>query len=76
LYFIDNKQHHVPHIHVRYQKQEAAVSIPDGTVLQGAIPPGKMRLVLAWMEIHKEELLADWDLAIHGQQPYKIEPLR
>jgi hypothetical protein len=35
-----------------------------------------MRLVTAWVEIHREELMADWDLAVSGQQPYKIEPLR
>jgi len=35
-----------------------------------------MKFVQAWMEIHRDELLADWDLAISGQQPYKIEPLR
>lgn len=29
--------------------------------------PGKMRLLLAWMAIHEDELMADWDLAVHGQ---------
>jgi hypothetical protein len=76
LYFVDNRQHKKPHIHVRYQDEEAVVSIPDGEVLNGQIPPAKMRLVLAWIEIHKDELMADWDLAVSGQQPYKIEPLR
>lgn len=52
------------------------ISIPDGEVLEGTVPPGRMRLVLAWMEIHKDELLADWQLAESGQQPFKIEPLR
>jgi len=76
LYFVDNKRHQTPHIHVKYQDAEAVVSIPDGGVLEGQIPPNKMRLVLAWVEIHKDDLIADWDLAVHGQQPYKIEPLR
>jgi hypothetical protein len=31
---------------------------------------------MAWMEIHKDELIADWELAIAGEQPYKIEPLK
>jgi hypothetical protein len=35
-----------------------------------------MRLVQAWIEIHKEDLLANWKLAVEGQQPFKIEPLR
>ncbi len=45
-------------------------------MLEGELPPAKMRLLLAWVEIHKDELLADWELAVSGQQPYKIEPLR
>ena len=76
LYFVDNKQHNMPHIHVKYQDDEAVVSIPDGEVLEGQIPRNKIRLAQAWIEIHKDELMADWDLAVHGQQPYKIEPLR
>jgi hypothetical protein len=76
LYFIDNKQHHQPHIHARYQTAEAVVTIPSGKVLEGRLPPGKMRLLLAWIEIHKDELMADWELAVNGQHPYKIEPLR
>jgi hypothetical protein len=76
LYFVDDKQHHRPHIHAKYQEHEAVVSIPDGKVLEGRLPAAKMRLLLAWVEIHKDELLADWQLAVSGQQPYKIEPLR
>lgn len=76
LYFVDNRQHHQPHIHVKYQDDEAVVSIPEGELLDGQFPPAKMRLVVAWIEIHKEELMADWDLSVHGQQPFKIEPLR
>ena len=76
LYFIDDKQHKQPHIHVKYQDLEAVISIPDGKVLDGSLPPAKMRLILAWIEIHKDELVADWELAVAGQQPYKIEPLR
>ena len=76
LYFADNKQHHTPHIHAKYQEQEAVVSIADGELLEGRLPPAKMRLLSAWVEIHKDELMADWQLAVSGQQPYKIDPLR
>ncbi len=76
LYFIDNRKHKRPHIHIKYQKSEAVISIPDGKLLEGELPPAKMRLVLAWIEIHKDELMADWDLAVSGQQPFKIDPLR
>jgi desulfoferrodoxin (superoxide reductase-like protein) len=76
LYFRDNKQHHVPHIHVKYQEHEVVVTIPEGEVLEGSIPRAKMKLLQAWVELHKDELVADWELAVSGQQPYKIEPLR
>jgi len=76
LYFLDNKRHKRPHIHVKYQESEAVISIPDGKLLEGKIPPSKMKLVQAWVEIHRDELLADWQLAVSGQQPFKIAPLR
>jgi len=60
----------------RYQGQEAAFSIPDGTLLAGEIPTAKIKLVQAWIEIHKEDLLADWELAVTGQPPLPIDPLR
>jgi len=44
-------------------------------VLEGSLPTAKMRLVLAWIEIHREELVADWALAAKGEQGFKIEPL-
>lgn len=76
MYFLDNKQHKLPHIHVRYQDYEIVVSIPEGDVLEGNIPKAQMKLLQAWIELHKDELIADWQLAVVGEQPYKIEPLR
>ena len=74
--YMDNKQHKLPHIHVKYQKDEVVVELPSGEVLEGSIPNTKMKLLQAWIELHKDELLADWELAVSGQQPYKIDPLR
>lgn len=76
MYFKDNKQHNLPHIHVKYQADEVIVQIPDGVVLEGSIPKAKMKLLQAWVELHQEELIADWELAVSGEQPYKIDPLR
>ena len=76
IYFNDNKQHKLPHIHVRYQDDEVILEIPNGEVLEGKIPNSKMKLIQAWIEIHKDELMADWNLAVNGEQPYKIDPLR
>ena len=76
LYFKDYRRHKKPHIHVTYQEAEAVLALPDGGIPEGSLPGNKMKLVQAWMEIHRDELLADWNLAVSGQQPYKIEPLR
>jgi len=76
MYFFDNKKHHRPHIHVRYQGEEAVFSIPDGALLEGAIPRNKMKLVQAWIEIHQDELMADWELASQGEPIFTIDPLR
>lgn len=76
LYFYDDERHHFPHIHAKYQGQDASFSILDGAVLSGEIPLSKTRLVQAWIEIHRESLQADWELAVNGQQPFAIEPLK
>ena len=76
LYFMDRDKHKRPHLHARYQEQEAVLSIPTGARLAGSLPGNKMKLVQAWIEIHQEELLADWELASQGQPVFKIEPLR
>ena len=76
MYFMDNRQHNKPHIHAKYQDDEVVVTIPEGEILEGNIPRAKMKLLLAWVELHKDELVADWELAVSGEQPFKIDPLR
>jgi len=50
-------------------------SIIDGMTLAGALPPNKHKLVVAWIEIHKEDLLVDWNLAVNGKTPFPIKGL-
>lgn len=76
MYFVDNKKHNKPHIHIKYQEQEAVIAIPDGELLEGDLKLNKLKLVQAWIEIHKEDLMADWKLAVKGEHPFSIEPLR
>lgn len=76
MYYFDTRQHQLPHIYVRYQDQEAVMAIPSGEVLEGALPLSKMRLVVAWVEIHRDELIANWELASQGQVIFKIDPLK
>jgi desulfoferrodoxin (superoxide reductase-like protein) len=76
MYFFDNDHHHKPHIHVEYQGQKAVVEIATGLIIAGALPSKQTKLVSAWVEIHADELLADWQLAVNGEPVFKIEPLR
>jgi len=76
MYYLDKKQHHLPHIHIRYQDEEIILSIPAGNILEGHLSSNKMKLIQAWIEIHKEELMADWSLASKGENVFKIEPLK
>lgn len=75
MFFYDTERHKAPHIHAEYQGQVAVYSIPDGEVLAGAIPPAKNKLVVAWIEIRKEELMEDWRLASTGIKPFPIRGL-
>jgi hypothetical protein len=75
MFFFDTDKHKSPHIHAEYQGQFAVYAIEDGRLLAGSLPPGKNKLVIAWMEIHKDELQADWQLAVNGKKPFPIRGL-
>jgi len=76
MYFYDDKKHNVPHIHAEFAEYQASIAIQDGSLLSGGLPAGKMKLVQAWIEIHKEDLLANWKLAVAGEPIFKIDPLK
>lgn len=68
-------RHNMPHFHAEYQGEEVAISF-DGDILEGSLPKSKLKLVLAWAEIHKDDLAANWKLLSDGREAFKIEPLR
>jgi len=76
MYYFDNRKHHRPHIHVQYSDEEAVISIPEGNLMEGSPRRAKLKLVQAWIEIHQDELMADWELAVNGQQVFRIDPLK
>jgi hypothetical protein len=76
MYFYDNERHSLPHVHATYQGSKASFSIIDGSLLSGDFPRSQTRLVQAWIEIHRDSLRANWDLAVMGQRPFPIDPLR
>lgn len=76
MYFFDDKKHHSPHIHAEYGEAEATFSIAGAELIDGDLPGRQRRLVSAWIEIHREELMANWKLAVSGQAVFKIDPLK
>jgi len=64
------------YFHAEYGEFVASIAIDDGTVLSGSLPPSKMKLIQAWIEIHREDLIADWKLAVSGEPVFKIDPLK
>lgn len=50
--------------------------IDDGSILDGKLPPKQLKMVQAWIEIHKAELMVDWELAVNGEDPFRIAPLQ
>lgn len=76
MLFMDTKQHNLPHINVEYQGQNAVFAIPSGELLEGNLPAKKVRQVQVWIDLHEEELMADWSLAVKGEPIFPIDPLR
>ena len=76
MYFFDTAKHHLPHIHVKYAEHTAVITLENFQIIEGNLPANKLRLVIAWMEIHRDELMANWGLAKNGNPVFKIEPLK
>lgn len=75
MFFYDTDKHKMPHIHAEYQGEVCVYSIPEGDILAGHLPSKKHKLVVAWIEIHREDLMADWELAVNGQTTFPIKGL-
>ena len=71
----NNNEHNPPHFHAQYQGCKAVFDM-DGNLTDGEMPKAQIKLIAAWAEIHREELLANWELAMQEEPLYKIEPLR
>jgi hypothetical protein len=75
MYFAPG-EHPSPHFHVYYAEYTATVDIRTCELIEGNLPRKQIKLVLAWAELHQEELANDWDLVMNGEEPFKIKPLQ
>jgi hypothetical protein len=71
MYYDD---HNPPHFHAFYGEYKAIFNF-DGEILDGSMPKSKEKLITAWTLIHKDELMANWQLAKNSETLYNINPL-
>ena len=68
-------EHNPPHFHVWYENYKAIITIKDG-IITGSLPRRALNLVYEWLDIHKDELLDNWNRLANFENPQKIEPLK
>ncbi len=68
--------HHLPHFHAYYQEHVGIYGLDPIERIAGSLPRPQERLVLAWAELHKEELVSNWSALQSGRSPSKIEALK
>ena len=73
MYFDD---HGHPHFHAKHADGSAKVRIDEVEVIDSSLPERQLRLVLAWAELHQQELLENWRLARAGETLREIDPLQ
>lgn len=67
-------EHNPPHFHVSYGEFKIVININD-EIVSGFMPKRALQLVFEWMDLHKDELLENWELCQNGKKPNSIEPL-
>ncbi len=72
MYFND---HLPPHFHVRYAEHRAVFAIADLRMTEGSLPPRVTALVLEWANLHREELLDNWQSIQEKGTFQRLEPL-
>ena len=75
MYFAPG-EHPPPHFHAYYGEYTAMVDIRTCELIEGNLPRKQIKLVLAWAELHQQELMNDWNLVMSGKEPVNIQPLQ
>ena len=67
-------EHNPAHFHAKYGEYKIIVYIDSG-VIEGKFPKRALKLVMEWYEIHKDELIENWELCAKREMPKPIAPL-
>ena len=68
--------HFPPHFHAEYSGYKALVSIVDAAVIKGILPSKQLKLVIAWCELRRDELMENWEIAKSHDELHDIDPIR
>jgi hypothetical protein len=69
------REHGVAHFHATYAGETAVVGIETGEVIAGSVPLRALRLVQEWTDLHRDDLMHNWDRAREQAPLDRIEPL-
>ena len=67
--------HNPPHFHAEYGGMTSVISIRDAAAISGFLPSRQLKLVLAWCEMRRDELLENCERAERHGELLMIEPL-
>lgn len=70
------KEHGVPHFHARYSGQTAVFTVDPLEAIRGELPIRANRLVKEWAELHRDELMRNWEEARASKPLAWVEPLK
>lgn len=73
---LNHNDHNPPHFHAEYAGNKALIDISNCVAIKSSLPKRQLKLVLAWAELHKDELMQNWELSKTDSPLIKIEPLR
>jgi len=74
IIFMNFNEHNPPHFHAKYGDYEIVVELNSG-VVEGKFPKRALALVMEWYELHKNELMVDWEMIKTSGEFKKIKPL-
>ena len=72
--FINYRDHAPPHFHARYGAQEVTIEIQTG-IVTGKMSRRALNMLFDWLDLHRDELMDNWNRARNGEPLQEIPPL-
>jgi hypothetical protein len=76
MYMEVGAPHNHPHLHAYYQNAVGIYRVDQIEMIEGNLAKREQRLVEAWIVLHQNELLENWERLQSGEPPLKIAPLK